>query len=147
MTRRTRKSGGATLSGGDSGLCLVLGVRLENQLAHTVVRGGVGDRTQQRKTAALAIDGILSRGERNVSTVPGTALPDAETDQLQSIEGTIGEWSSASASLPGGLFVSFDVILTTTVGSSPGGRCRVHVGACTQTTCRHAAPDAVVGTT
>jgi hypothetical protein len=52
---------------------------------------GVNDGTQQREAAALTIDGVLARRERDVAATAAAALPDGEADQLQAVELSVGE--------------------------------------------------------
>jgi len=53
---------------------LVLCVRLENELADAVLRGGIRDRPKQCKAPALTVDSVLPRGERDVSAGAGSAF-------------------------------------------------------------------------
>ena len=69
----------------------VLGVGLQHELADAVLRGGVGDRTQQREAATLTVDGVLARREGDVASATTAALPDGEADQLQAVEHAVGE--------------------------------------------------------
>jgi hypothetical protein len=75
----------------DRASLLVLGERFEHELAHAVLRVHVGDGPQQRETAALTIDGVLARRERNVAAVATASLPDAEADQLLAVEIAVDE--------------------------------------------------------
>src|SRR6185295_11164766 len=68
-----------------------LGVRGEDEIADALLRVDVRDRAQQRKAAALTIDGVLVRRERDVAPRATAALPDAEADQLQAVERAVGE--------------------------------------------------------
>src|SRR3989442_3170131 len=70
---------------------LSLVVRLQDRLAHRVVRRRVRDRTQQRKGASLAVDGVLPRRERDVPTGAAATLPDGEANQLQAGEHAVRE--------------------------------------------------------
>ena len=70
---------------------LVLGVRLEDAVAHRVLGGRVDDGTQQREAAALAVHAVLPRRERDVPAAAAAALPDREADQLESGERAVGE--------------------------------------------------------
>src|SRR5829696_597458 len=72
-------------------LVLVLGVRLQHERTHTLLCAGVGDGTQQRKAAALTIDGVLACRERDVAATTAATLPDGEADQLQAVELSVGE--------------------------------------------------------
>src|SRR5687768_9458701 len=65
---------------------LVLGVRLQHELTDAVLRRRIGDRTQQREAAALTVDGIGARRERDVPAATAAAFPDGEADQLQAVE-------------------------------------------------------------
>ena len=42
----------------------VLGVGLQHEIAHALLRARVGDRAQQREAAALTVDGVLACRER-----------------------------------------------------------------------------------
>src|SRR5262249_382834 len=53
--------------------------------------GYVRNRTEQREAAALAVHGVLPRGEGHVATVAAATLPDAEADQLEADERTIAK--------------------------------------------------------
>ena len=86
-------------------------IRGEDQITDAVLCGGVEDRPEQGEAAALAIDRVLPCRERDVATSAGAAFPDGEADQLQPASGPSVKCSSASASLPGGLPLSFGVIL------------------------------------
>ena len=104
---------------------LVLRVRLQDQIADPVLRRGVADRPQQREAAALAVDRVLTRRERDVAAVAGLALPDREANQLQALRaGRRVKCSSASASFPGGLPLSFGTILIVIVSAPLGWRRR-----------------------
>ena len=70
---------------------LVLRVRGEDEIADALLRVDVRDRAQQRKAAALTIDGVLARRERDVAPRATAALSDAEADQLQAVERAVGE--------------------------------------------------------
>ena len=72
-------------------LLLVLGVGVEDQLADALLRGGVDDRPQQGERSALAVDGVLAGGERDVPAAAGAAFPDGKADQLQAGERAVGE--------------------------------------------------------
>ena len=74
------------------GALLVLGVGLQHELAHLVLRSGITRRwPKQRKAAPLTVDRVLTRGKRHVPAVAGAALPDREANQLQTSERTFGE--------------------------------------------------------
>ena len=103
-------------------LLLEFGIRLQNQLPEPVLRRGVRERPEQRERAALAVDRVLARRERDVAAAAGSALPDGEADQLQAFERPSVKCNSASANFPGGLFLPFGVILTTTAPSGHQGR-------------------------
>jgi hypothetical protein len=81
----------ADISARYRGVLLVLGISLQNQLSNPVVSRGVGRRPEQREAAAFAVDGVLARGERDVPAIAGAAFPDGEADQLQPVEGAVGE--------------------------------------------------------
>ena len=69
----------------------VLRVRLEDPVAHGVLRRRVADRTEQREAPALAVDGILPRGKRHVPAGAASALPHGEAGQLEPVERAGGE--------------------------------------------------------
>src|SRR5262245_10242600 len=86
----------------DSGLRFPLRIRVENQLAHPALPGGVDDGTQQREAAALAVDVILPGRKRDVAGSAAAArFPDRETDQLESIEWAVCEMQLGIGELPG----------------------------------------------
>ena len=76
---------------GHRGLLLVRLVRLEDQVAHAVLRVAVDERTQQREAPALAVDRVLTRRERDVAARAVTSLPDGEANQLHAIEHALAE--------------------------------------------------------
>src|SRR5688500_5124931 len=61
-------------------------VAVEDEIADAILGRGVGDRTQEGKTPALAVDGVLTRRERDVAPAAATALPNREPDQPESVE-------------------------------------------------------------
>src|SRR6266511_1998963 len=72
-------------------LSLVLGVRLQHEIADAFLRTGLRDGTQQREAAALTVNRILARWECDVAASTGATLPDGEADQLQAPEYAVGE--------------------------------------------------------
>ena len=83
----TRSVAGRLTSGGRRRRRLfVLRVRLEDPVAHGVLRRRVDDRPQEREAPALAVHRVLARRERDVPAVAAATLPDAEADQLQAGE-------------------------------------------------------------
>src|SRR5205085_519828 len=64
----------------------VLLIGLQDEIAHTILRSGIGDGPEQRETAAFAVHRVLPRRKRNVSAVPVAPFPDRESDQLQSLK-------------------------------------------------------------
>lgn len=60
------------------GAFLVFGVRLQNKVADALLGGGVGDRTEEREAAPLAVGGVLPDGEGHVAAGTAAALPDRE---------------------------------------------------------------------
>jgi hypothetical protein len=64
----------------------VLAIRLQNEIAHTILRRGVDNRTQQRKAAPLAVDRVAPRRKRDVAPVAAPSLPNRKADELQSLE-------------------------------------------------------------
>src|SRR3954470_12544302 len=79
------------LRGGGCGLLLVLGVRIEDEIADAVLGVDIRGRPQQREAATLTIDGVLARRERDVAAIATAALPYAEADQLQAVEFAVDE--------------------------------------------------------
>src|SRR5260370_39032594 len=69
----------------------VLGVRLEHEIPHAVLRTRVGDGPQQRKAATFTIDGTLARRECDVAAVATAPFPYGEADQLQAVELSVDE--------------------------------------------------------
>jgi hypothetical protein len=119
--RTARKNGRSALDGhpGRCGLhrdavgVVVLLVGLEDQIADAI-----DDRSQQCEAAAFAVHGVLPGGECHVAAVPPAALPDRKPDQLQALERALAEVNSASASLPGGVSLSFCTNFTVIVRAS-----------------------------
>src|SRR5207248_8550331 len=70
---------------------LILLIRIKNQLPQLVLCSRVSDRTQERKTAAIAVDGVLPRGKGDVAAAAAAPFPDGEANELQPIERTFGE--------------------------------------------------------
>jgi hypothetical protein len=70
-------------------LCLrfVLRIRLKDSFPDPVLRRRIDDRPEQRERSAFAIDGVLPRGECDVSAAGPAPFPDAEPDQLEAIQG------------------------------------------------------------
>lgn len=66
-------------------------IGIEDEIADPLLGRGVGDRTQEGKAPALAVDGVLTRGERDVATATAAALPDREPDQPESVERSADE--------------------------------------------------------
>ena len=73
------------------GALLEFDIGFEEEIADAILGRGVGDRTQEGKAAALAVDGVLTRRERDVAPAAATALPDREPDQPESVERSAGE--------------------------------------------------------
>jgi hypothetical protein len=61
-------------------------VRLPHELSHLVLCVRILDRAQEREVAALAMKGELARRKRDAESVAVATFPDAESDQLQSVE-------------------------------------------------------------
>ena len=101
------------------------GHRLQDEISDAILRRGVGDRPQQRKAAALAVDGVLPRGKRDVPRAAAPALPDAEAYELEPSRAPVGEVQLGVRQLPRGLPFSLGVILTTMSGLRNG---RVRTG-------------------
>src|SRR5713226_4026037 len=70
---------------------LVIGVRLQNEVPDALLGRGVGDRTEKREAALLAVDGVLTCGEGHVAARTAAALPDPEANQLEAVERAAGE--------------------------------------------------------
>jgi hypothetical protein len=88
-------------------------VRLEHQIPDRVLRVGVADRTQQREAAALAVDRIRARGERDVAARPVAALPHRKPEQPQAVERSFREVEFGVGKFSGRLTFSFGMILIT----------------------------------
>ena len=109
------------------GALLVFVIRVEDEFPQLVLRRDVGDRPQKREAASFAVDAVLTRGKRDVVRVPRRSAsspfgPRARSQMpnpmsLSPSSGPSVKCSSASASLPGGLPLSFGVILMVTCGS------------------------------
>ena len=94
------------------GLTLVLGVGLEHDVSYAVLRLRVNNRSQERKASALPVDGVLTGRIATSPAVAAPALPDRESDELQSFKGSLREMQFAFANLPGGLPLSLGTNLT-----------------------------------
>jgi len=71
---------------------LVLGIRLQHEIAHSLLCVRIGDGPEQRKAAAVTIDDVLACREGDVAAPAAPApFPDAEADQLQAFERAVGE--------------------------------------------------------
>src|SRR5688572_10278656 len=70
---------------------LELGVRLQHEIPHTLLRRRISDGAQQRKAAALTVDRVLTRRKRDVAATAAAALPHGKPDQLQAVEHAVGE--------------------------------------------------------
>jgi hypothetical protein len=66
-------------------------VRLQHEIAHTLLSRGIINRTQQREATPLTMGGELTRREGDVLACAVPTRPDAEADQLQAIELATGE--------------------------------------------------------
>src|SRR5205823_13006114 len=76
----------------DGALFLELRICLQHDLADAILRGRIAiGRPQQREAAALAVDRVGSRRERDVAPAPAAALPHGEADELQAVEHAFGE--------------------------------------------------------
>ena len=87
-------------------------VGTENEIADAILGRGVGDRPQEGKAAALAVDGVLTRRERDVAPAAATALPNREPDQPESVERSAGEVQFRFSELSRRIALSFGVIFT-----------------------------------
>src|SRR5438093_1473622 len=76
---------------GDGRPFLVLGIRLQHEIANAFLRVDIGDRAQQRKGATFTVHGVLARREGDVATATAATLPDGEADQLQACELAVAE--------------------------------------------------------
>ena len=97
---------------GRRGHRLVLRVRLEDAFAHGVLRPRVHDRPEQSEAPPLAVDRVLPRRERDVPAVPPRRSQIEKPMSFRPARTPSPKCSSASASFPGGLPLSFGVILT-----------------------------------
>ena len=92
----------AVTSRGHRGFFLVVGIRLQDELANAILRGGVTrDWAEQCKAPSLAIDRERPCGERDVATVPASTLPDGEANQLQSSQRAVDEMQFGLSQLSG----------------------------------------------
>ena len=66
-------------------------VRLQDELAHSILCGWIVNRAQQREATALTMSSELASRERNVLAGAVPSCPDSEPDQLQAIELAAGE--------------------------------------------------------
>src|SRR5688500_15963445 len=89
--RTTGAPTGVPAAKGRSGSLFVLRVGGEDQVAHGVLCVLVRDGPEKREAAALAVDGVLPGGERDVAAGAGPPLPDREADQLQAGEDAVDE--------------------------------------------------------
>ena len=95
------------------GCLLVLRVSVQHEVAYPLLRADVRNGPQQREAAAFTVDGVLAGGKGDVAATPAAPLPHAEADEFKPSSTPSVKCSSASASLPGGLCLSFGTILTT----------------------------------
>jgi hypothetical protein len=91
--------------------------------AHPVLRGGIGRRRSSAKPRRSPVHLVLTRGERYIAATT-SALPDGEANQLHPASGPELNCSSASASFPGGLPLSFRIILVVIAAASRSGEMR-----------------------
>ena len=92
---------------------LVIGVSLQNGVPDAHLRCGVGDQTEKREAALLAIDGVLTGREGHIAAGTSAALPDRVFGEPETLSGPPVKCNSAGhASLPPGLPLSFGVIFT-----------------------------------
>ena len=80
---------------------LVLGIRLQHQLANAILRRDVCNRAEQRKAPAFAVHRALTSGERDVAAVPVLRSQIPKPISLRPSSGPSVKCSSASASFPG----------------------------------------------
>ena len=87
-------------------------IQRQNEVPDAFLGDDVGDRTEEREAALLAVDGVLARREGHAAAGTVAALPDPESKELEALERTAGDVNSVSASLPAELALSFGLILT-----------------------------------
>ena len=98
-------------------------VRLENQVAEPVLRRAVDGRPEQRERPALAIDRVVRAGNVTFRPVPLLRSHTLKPISFSPSSGPSLKCSSASASLPGGLPLSFATILMVmTISPAPSMR-------------------------
>src|SRR4029078_12819048 len=88
---RRRRPGRDELRSSLGPVLLVLGVRLQHELADAFLRLRVSDRAQECEAATVTVDDVLARWEGDVATATAAALPDGEADQLHAVEFAIVE--------------------------------------------------------
>src|SRR5439155_522656 len=76
-------------------------VRLQHELAETVLSRWVIDSAQEREATSLTIGGELARRERDALSGAVTPCPDGEADQPQAIELAAGEMEFGVRELAG----------------------------------------------
>src|SRR6187401_688610 len=69
----------------------MLRVRLKDEVAQSILRRRVGDRTKQREASPLAVDRVLPRRKRHTASVPVAPFPYREADQLETLERPVFE--------------------------------------------------------
>jgi hypothetical protein len=75
-------------------------VGLDNAIAHTGLRGRLGDRTEEGEAATLSVHLVLASWERDVASCAGAALPDRQPDQLEPGQEPLG-WARLDANRSG----------------------------------------------
>ena len=84
-------------------------------------------RPQQREAPTLAVHRVLPRRERHVPPGARSTLPNRKPDQLQALELACGEMELHICEFPGGLPLSFGMILTVILSSLRYARSAVGV--------------------
>jgi hypothetical protein len=75
---------------------LLLGVRLQHEIADALLRVDVSDWSQHCEAATLTVDGVLARPEGDVAAVATASFPDVEPDRLQAVELAVDETQLAA---------------------------------------------------
>lgn len=91
---------------------LLLGVHFEDQVANAFLYRDIGNRPKQREATALAVNGILPRGECHVAAGTDPAFPNREANQLQAGKHAVVEVEFGVSQLSGRVLGSLGMILT-----------------------------------
>jgi hypothetical protein len=106
-------------------------IRPQYEIAHALLRAGVGNGSQQREAATFTVDGILARGNVTLRPLPVRHSQTEKPISFKPSSSPSMTCSSASASLPGGLIVRRDSdddahnVTSRKAGAASGERGRV----------------------